>query len=174
MHIDEFDTLEATSARSVVAVWADVPSWVDAVVAGRPYGSVRALRDHAERLAARWGRAELDAALAHHPRIGETPSGGGAESAASRREQASMADAGDDVEALMAAGNQAYEARFGRVFLIRAAGRSPDEMLGELARRLGHDEATEVAEACDQLAQIALLRLQDAVDDATEATEENP
>ncbi|PRZ07636.1 2-oxo-4-hydroxy-4-carboxy-5-ureidoimidazoline decarboxylase [Isoptericola sp. CG 20/1183] len=174
MHIDEFDHLTATAARSDVAVWAAVPTWVDAVVAGRPYGSVRALAAHAEELAARWGRTELDAALAHHPRIGEKPAGTGAEAAASRREQASMAHAGTDVESRMAAGNRAYEKRFGRVFLVRAAGRTPAEMLAELTRRLENDEPTEVAEACDQLAQIALLRLRATVSDTPEASEEHP
>ncbi|GAA1971777.1 2-oxo-4-hydroxy-4-carboxy-5-ureidoimidazoline decarboxylase [Isoptericola halotolerans] len=165
MHIDEFDTLGTAAARSVVSVWASVPDWVDAVVAARPYGSTAALRAHAERTAARWSRAELDAALADHPRIGAKPSGDGAQAQASRREQASMADADADVSARIAAQNRAYEQRFGRVFLVRAAGRSPEEMLTELDRRLGHDEPTEVAEACGQLAEIALLRLRESITD---------
>ncbi|ANC30797.1 2-oxo-4-hydroxy-4-carboxy-5-ureidoimidazoline decarboxylase [Isoptericola dokdonensis] len=168
MHIDDFDTLDVPAATATATVWAAVPPWADALVAGRPYGSTTALADRAAALAAGWGRPELDAALAHHPRIGERPAGTGAEAAASRREQASMADAGADVAARMAAGNRAYEDRFGRVFLIRAAGRTPDEMLAELERRLAHDDATEVVEACDQLAQIALLRLRaDVTDEGT-------
>ncbi|MEG3615523.1 2-oxo-4-hydroxy-4-carboxy-5-ureidoimidazoline decarboxylase [Isoptericola haloaureus] len=167
MHIDEFDTLDDAPAREVVSVWAAVPPWVDAVVAGRPYGSVRALADRATVLTRSWDGATLDAALAHHPRIGEKAAGDGAGAAASRREQASMADAGADVETRMAAGNRAYEERFGRVFLVRAAGRSPQEMLTELERRLANDEATETAEACDQLAQIALLRLHDTITEET-------
>ncbi|PFG42594.1 2-oxo-4-hydroxy-4-carboxy-5-ureidoimidazoline decarboxylase [Isoptericola jiangsuensis] len=165
MHIDDFDTLDAATATATVAVWAAVPTWTDAVVAGRPYGTTAALAAHAAALATTWGRPELDAALAHHPRIGERPTGDGAEAAASRREQASMTTADDDVAARLAAGNRAYEERFGRVFLVRAAGRTPDEMLAELERRLHHDDATEVAEACDQLAQIALLRLRGDVTD---------
>ncbi|MET0813427.1 MAG: 2-oxo-4-hydroxy-4-carboxy-5-ureidoimidazoline decarboxylase, partial [Microbacterium sp.] len=55
--------------------------------------------------------------------------------------------------------------RFGRVFLIRAAGRSPEEMLAELDRRLSNDDGTEAAEATGQLAEIALLRLRGAVTD---------
>ncbi|WP_402464467.1 2-oxo-4-hydroxy-4-carboxy-5-ureidoimidazoline decarboxylase [Isoptericola aurantiacus] len=165
MHIDHFDTLDPPSARSVVTVWAAVPTWVDALVAGRPYRSTSVLTERAAQLAARWGRAELDAALAHHPRIGDRPTGTGPEAAASRREQASMAAADDAVAARIAAGNRTYEERFGRVFLVRAAGRSPVEMLAELERRLGHDEDTETAEACEQLAQIALLRLRDTVTD---------
>lgn len=165
MRIEEFNQLHTASARTLVAVWAAIPAWVDAVVAGRPYGSVDLLASRAADLAAGWTRADLDAALAHHPRIGERPVGAGAEAAASRREQASMTDAAADVAGRIAAGNAAYEARFGRVFLIRAAGRSPEEMLAELERRLRGDDETEAAEATGQLAEIALLRLRAAIHD---------
>ena len=39
MSIDAFDTLTVDAAASTVSVWAAVPAWVDAVVAGRPYGT---------------------------------------------------------------------------------------------------------------------------------------
>ena len=76
-----------------------------------------------------------------------------------------MTDAAADVAAAIAAGNAAYEDRFGRVFLIRAAGRSPEEMLAELQRRLGNDDDTEAREALGQLAEIAVLRLRATVTD---------
>jgi 2-oxo-4-hydroxy-4-carboxy-5-ureidoimidazoline decarboxylase len=166
VHIDDFDALDTGPATATATVWAAVPSWVDAVVAGRPYGSTTALAERAAALAAAWGRPELDAALAHHPRIGERPTGDDAESAASRREQASMTGATTDVAGRIAAGNAAYEQRFGRVFLVRAAGRTPDELLAELERRLRNDDDSEVVEACEQLAQIALLRLHGDVTDS--------
>ena len=169
MQLDRFNTLDAAEATRTVAVWAAIPGWVDAVVAARPYASVDGLAAYAARLAEVWSRADLDAALAHHPRIGEKPTGAGAEAAASRSEQAAMATAADDVTTAIAAGNRAYEERFGRVFLIRAAGRSPGEMLAELHRRLGNDDATEAREATRQLAEIALLRLRTTIDaDAAE------
>ena len=160
MSIDAFDALPADAAASTVGVWAAVPAWVDAVVAARPYYTRGALIARADALARTWTRTELDAALAHHPRIGEKPQGAGAEAAASRREQASMSSAGAATTAAIADGNAAYEERFGRVFLIRAAGRTPEQMRAELERRLGNDDETEAAEALDQLREIALLRLE--------------
>ena len=74
-----------------------------------------------------------------------------------------MASAADGVAAAISAGNRAYEERFGRVFLIRAAGRSPQEMLAELHRRLDNDDDTEAREATAQLAEIALLRLDSTI-----------
>lgn len=173
MHLDEFNTADPDAAAAVARVWADVPGWVNAVVSGRPYPSVAALADYAGALAAQWTPSDLESALAHHPRIGARVSGQSAEASASRREQASMATAGDEVAAAIAAGNAAYEQRFGRVFLIRAAGRTPAEMHAELQRRLGNDSAVETVEATGQLAEIALLRLRDtfAADAPTQAEE---
>ncbi|MFE1646347.1 2-oxo-4-hydroxy-4-carboxy-5-ureidoimidazoline decarboxylase [Microbacterium sp. P01] len=161
--LGDFNDADAAAAASVVRVWASIPWWVDDVVAGRPYADVDALAARAADLATGWSRADLDEALAHHPRIGQRPSGSGAEAAASAREQASMDDADASVADRIAAGNAAYEERFGRVFLIRAAGRAPDEMLEELERRLANDEEAEADEATGQLAEIALLRLRAGV-----------
>jgi OHCU decarboxylase len=163
VHIDEFDALPAADAAAQVAVWAAIPGWVDAIVAARPFASTDSLAEHADTLARDWTAVDLDAALAHHPRIGQRPTGDGAEAAASRREQIAMSTASAGTAADLAAANAAYEERFGRVFLIRAAGRSPEEMLAEARRRLGNDDDTETAEALDQLRQIALLRLRGAV-----------
>ena len=173
MQLDEFNALDAAEAALTVSVWAAIPGWVDAVVAARPYASVDALAAYAGDLASVWSPADLDEALAHHPRIGERVAGGGDAAAASRSEQASMRDARDEVAKAISAGNRAYEERFGRVFLIRAAGRSPEQMLAELHRRLGNDDTTEAREATEQLAEIALLRLRATVLDDEVLPEES-
>jgi 2-oxo-4-hydroxy-4-carboxy-5-ureidoimidazoline decarboxylase len=74
-----------------------------------------------------------------------------------------MTDADAATRAALLDGNRAYEERFGHVFLIRAAGRSPEEMLAELRRRLDNDAAAERAEATEQLAQITGLRVRGLV-----------
>jgi 2-oxo-4-hydroxy-4-carboxy-5-ureidoimidazoline decarboxylase len=52
------------------------------------------------------------------------------------------------------------------VFLLRAAGRSPEELLAELRRRLDNDEDTERAEVTGQLAEITALRVRELVSSA--------
>jgi len=163
MLLDEFNDSDAAVAASVVGVWAAIPSWIDEIVSSRPYDSVDALAARASAAAAVWTPADLDAALAHHPRIGQRPTGTGEEAKASRGEQASMTDAAPDLASAIAQANAAYEHRFGRVFLIRAAGRSPEEILATLDRRLGNDDETETSEALGQLAEIAILRLRGSV-----------
>jgi 2-oxo-4-hydroxy-4-carboxy-5-ureidoimidazoline decarboxylase len=74
----------------------------------------------------------------------------------------SRAEQGDATElaAELAEGNAAYERRFRRVFIIRAAGRSRAEILAELNRRLQLDDTTELLIVGEQLRDIALLRLE--------------
>ncbi|MEV8024761.1 2-oxo-4-hydroxy-4-carboxy-5-ureidoimidazoline decarboxylase [Microbacterium sp. NPDC080220] len=159
MQLSAFNAAPDAEAARTVAAFAAVPDWVDAVVAGRPYDSVDELAQRAALLSQEWDADDLAAALAHHPRIGERPAGAGAEADHSRTEQAAMSAASDDLSEAMATANAAYEARFGRVFLIRAAGRSAEEMLAEARRRVGNDAVTETDEALTQLREIALLRL---------------
>ncbi|WP_370616324.1 allantoate amidohydrolase [Mumia sp. Pv 4-285] len=141
---------------------ADVPRWVEAVVTARPYESVAALLQHADAAAATWTDEEVDHALAQHPRIGERSRRPAAEAAMSAREQSRVAT-DDDVAARLQAGNAAYEKRFDRVFLVRAAGRDAEEILALLEDRLGNDDATEREVVRAELREIATLRLQSVV-----------
>jgi len=74
-----------------------------------------------------------------------------------------MQQADSALQQAMQQGNQAYEARFGRVFLIRAKGRSGEQMLAELQRRLQNSDPAEQQEALDQLREITLLRLKETI-----------
>ena len=90
-------------------------------------------------------------------------SGDGVEDRWSRREQAGALAVETEVQQRLAEGNRRYEERFGRVFLIRAAGRSATDMLAALEQRLGNDDETERAVVLDELAQIVRLRLQEVL-----------
>lgn len=136
-----------------------VERWVAQVAAAGPYPDLPALLAAASAAADPLAVAEIEEALTHHPRIGERPQGSGADAAHSRREQSS-ADADDPALAeRIRRGNAAYEQRFGRIFLIRAAGRSRAEIAAELDRRLSQDDAAELATVGEQLREIAVLRL---------------
>lgn len=166
MTVEEFNQLDAAAAASVLAACAHIDRWIGQVLAGRPFDSRDALLARAAAGAEGWNRTEVDAALAHHPRIGERPRAeaiGAVNAAYSSGEQASVGDAGAATRQALAHGNAAYEERFGRVFLIRAAGRSPEEMLAALTERLANDDATEAGVVAGQLREIALLRLGQAV-----------
>ena len=149
----------SSEARERLTAALGVRRWVDEVAAGGPYESVAALEEVGARAARSLTDAELDEAVAHHPRIGDRAVGEGSASQLSAGEQAGLGHADEGVDAAIARGNLVYEQRFGRVFLIRAAGRSRQEVLDELQRRLKNDDVAEAAEAKVQLWQIAALRI---------------
>jgi 2-oxo-4-hydroxy-4-carboxy-5-ureidoimidazoline decarboxylase len=153
------DVTEAELREGLMASLA-VPRWVDDVVAFAPFETVESLLATASDAATPLTAEEIEQAIAHHPRIGEKPVGDGASQAFSRSEQASLGDEDSDLDEAIRAGNEAYEERFGRVFIIRAAGRTKREILAELERRLPLPNSTELAIVGEQLRDIAILRIE--------------
>ncbi|WP_127783720.1 2-oxo-4-hydroxy-4-carboxy-5-ureidoimidazoline decarboxylase [Rhodococcus sp. X156] len=160
MQIEDFNTMSEAAASATVRPCAAIDSWVQALVAGRPYASVAELSACATARAATWTGAEVQAALADHPRIGERPSGDGASAAMSRREQSTVDGDDADLARRLAEGNRRYEETFDRIYLVRAAGRSAEDILALLEERLTHDPETELAVTAGQLAEVAVLRLE--------------
>ena len=153
--------LPLTELRAGLTASLAVPRWVDDVVRVAPFESVAQLLGVASKAATPLSASEIDEALAHHPRIGEKPVGDGAAQAFSRDEQSglgSLSEAG--LAAAIVAGNVTYEERFERIFIIRAAGRSPAEILAELERRLELPNSSELEIVGEQLRDIALLRIE--------------
>ncbi len=157
--LDEFNAEPADAAVEALRACNAAPRFAAALVAARPFPDADTLVRRAGEVARALPWDEVTMALTAHPRIGDRMEGSSAEAAASRREQGSMGGADDDTRAAIVEGNRAYEERFGHVYLIRASGRSPDEMLAELRRRLGNDPDAERAEVVEQLAQITELRV---------------
>lgn len=159
--VGRFNELADDECRQRLTTCLSVPRWVELVATGRPYADWSALSAYAEQAASSLDPSEVDSALGGHPRIGERATSAEHDAALSEQEQAGV-DANDAaVTEALAAGNAAYEQRFDRVFLIRAAGRSSTEILAELQRRLDNDDEAEQAETVNQLREIAILRLKE-------------
>jgi 2-oxo-4-hydroxy-4-carboxy-5-ureidoimidazoline decarboxylase len=133
------------------------PRWATAVAAGRPYGSAAELYDAADAALNELDEAEIDAALAGHPRIGARPDAG--HSASSTREQSGVSSSSGATLAALAEGNREYEARFGHVYLVCADGRNGEELLAVLLQRLRNDPLTERAIVRAELCKINRIRL---------------
>jgi 2-oxo-4-hydroxy-4-carboxy-5-ureidoimidazoline decarboxylase len=149
--LDEWNALDTADAERELRQVCAAPRWAREVVAGRPYPDMASLQATAEVTLA---DADLDEAMAGHPRIGDRAAGG-----ASRREQSGVAGADPETLAALSDGNRAYEERFGHVYLVCATGRSARELLDILRARLGNDPATERAVALAELAAINRLRI---------------
>ena len=134
-------------------------AWAAAVTTRRPYADIDDLLNAASD--AWWTLGEEDwlQALAAHPRIGERRDGDDHHATWSRREQAGAELADDAVRQALAECNQAYEARFGHVYLVVATGKSADELLEQCRTRLDNDPDEEFLIAASEQATITELRL---------------
>jgi 2-oxo-4-hydroxy-4-carboxy-5-ureidoimidazoline decarboxylase len=159
MRIETFNDAPRDTAIAAIKPCLDIARWTDAIVDARPYADIDALLQHARVAAEPFTQTEIDGALAHHPRIGERARGSGAEARFSSAEQAGLGAGSHGIERALRQGNLDYENKFGRVFLIRAAGRDRAEILAELRRRMRNDAVTELRETAGQLREIALGRL---------------
>jgi 2-oxo-4-hydroxy-4-carboxy-5-ureidoimidazoline decarboxylase len=107
------------------------------------------------------GEPDWMEAFACHPRIGERKAAAASEKATawSVQEQAGTSSAATNVMRELAEGNAQYEQRFGFTYIVCATGRSADEMLAILERRLANDRVAELKEAAEQQRQILQIRL---------------
>ncbi|WP_026538103.1 2-oxo-4-hydroxy-4-carboxy-5-ureidoimidazoline decarboxylase [Arthrobacter sp. 9MFCol3.1] len=160
MLLEDFNAAGRPEAAAALRPCLDVGRWIEEIIDSRPFGSTGRLLDAARRAAEPFTAAEVEAALAHHPRIGERAAGNSTEARLSQSEQAALGVPDPAVAAALAEGNRSYEERFGQVFLIRAAGRSREEILAALTTRLAHTPEEELAVIGQQLREIAVLRLE--------------
>lgn len=162
MKLSEFNAAPPEELTELLDACAPIPSWRAALLARRPYAHLPELTQVAAEIAQGWTPLEVDAALAHHPRIGEKVQGATRQAQASRREQGRLSE-DEAAQQEWVSANQAYEDRFDRIFLIRAAGRTPAEMMTQLRLRLQNTPEEEAGIRREQLAQIAVLRLEHSV-----------
>jgi 2-oxo-4-hydroxy-4-carboxy-5-ureidoimidazoline decarboxylase len=160
MTLDELNALSGDQAIATLTDCCGSRRWAELLAGARPFGDVDALVAAAAGAAPALTDADWREAFAQHPRIGAgTVSGSDRHARWSSGEQSAVATADTAVLDRLAEANRRYEERFGRVFLVRAAGRSPEEMLGLLEQRLGNDEATELAISQGQQREIVAIRL---------------
>ncbi|MBF7681840.1 2-oxo-4-hydroxy-4-carboxy-5-ureidoimidazoline decarboxylase [Acinetobacter sp. B5B] len=166
MQLNQFNQVPLPDATSLLKHCVNIDSWVTHIEQQRPFKSKSELLSCATQQTQTWSWADIASALSKHPRIGEKPSTSQLsvqEQKYSNTEQAKISQDQDTQQALLQ-GNMAYEAKFGFIFLIKAVGLSSQEVLKQLHSRLHHDIHTEQQVVKQQLALIALHRLDQGID----------
>jgi len=162
MTLAGLNALAEPEARAALERCCGARRWVDFMLAARPFAdraAVLAAADLAERSLAREDWLE---AFSHHPRIGDIEAlrtRFAATAAWAGAEQSGATIADEPTLAALAAGNRDYEARFGHLFIVCAAGRSAGEMLTLLRSRLGNEAELELPIAAGEQSRITRLRL---------------
>ena len=160
--LDQLNALPREEAAERLRTCCGSSRWVEAMLACRPFESeddLLAAADEAWRATEPQDWAE---AFGHHPRIGERHAAAPVSATAlawSADEQGAAAGGGAAARAALAEANEAYERRFGRIYIVCAAGRSTEEMLADIAVRLRNDPNRERAIAAEEQHKITRLRL---------------
>jgi OHCU decarboxylase len=134
------------------------------MAAARPFAGPEALSDAADAVWLSLADADRLEAFAAHPQIGADIQAGSAGQAGveprwAAHEQSGVRNAATDVRDRLAQLNRDYQARFGYIFIVCATGKTADEMLAMLARRIANDPDAELAIAAEEQRKITQLRL---------------
>lgn len=136
-------------------------AWARQMAARRPFRVFESLSAAADEVWFSLGREDWLEAFSHHPRIGEkqlrekfASTAGWAE-----QEQKGTAGASENILKALASGNAEYEKHFGHVFLICATGKSAEEMLFALDKRMNNGPERELKIAAGEQAKITQIRL---------------
>jgi OHCU decarboxylase len=166
--LKRLNALPATEAEAELLACCGASRWARSMVARRPFGYVAELFAAADEIWRSLGPEDWVEAFSRHPQIGEKPGEKQSKSEAgqllssgwSAEEQSGVQRNSADVLARLAEGNRAYRQRFGYIFIVCATGKTAQEMLAILERRLQNDASAELTIAAEEQRQITRLRLE--------------
>ncbi len=160
--LDQWNHADPVAAEAEILPCCGSRAWARQLAALRPFAAPADLLTTSDQVWSRLDLADWDEAFRSHPRIGErkAPASATAQSAQwSTQEQSAAASAAAATQARLKQANAAYEARFGRIYIVCATDKSAAELLAILERRLHNEETAELREAAEQQRQITQLRL---------------
>ena len=147
------NSLFEEAARGFFFTTCVAKSWVEEMVAGRPFHSTEAVLRRAGTIFDDLEEDDWLQAFAGHPRIGER--GGETEN----REQEGTASASREVLRDLVDVNRRYEEKFGFTYIVYATGKTATEMLSIARGRLDTDRSAEIATAAAEQRKITETRL---------------
>jgi 2-oxo-4-hydroxy-4-carboxy-5-ureidoimidazoline decarboxylase len=163
MTLSDLNVLPAAARAEALGTCCGSSAWIATLNEQFPFTSSAALYEAAERIWNDLGEAHWREAFTHHPKIGDINAlkekfASTATWAAG--EQGAVRQASQETLEALAAGNEAYEQRFGYIFIVCATGKSADEMLALLQARLPNEPSQEIHVAKGEQAKITRLRLE--------------
>ena len=136
--------------------------WAAGVASSRPFATFAQLLDTALQVWWQLEPADWLEAFRSHPKIGQKKAETSASAQSqqwSRNEQSGMQEAPGETAAALELLNEAYETRFGYIFIVCATGKSSEEMLAILRERIENEPDHELRIAAAEQAKITEIRL---------------
>jgi 2-oxo-4-hydroxy-4-carboxy-5-ureidoimidazoline decarboxylase len=161
MTIQDLNNMDQRELRELLYRCCGSRSWSKMMLTHFPTEDMIELLDNAEEVWNECSEEEWKEAFSQHPRIGDLESlKAKFDDGPAGEEQASVKNASGEVLENLASANEEYEKKFGYIFIVCASGKSPEEMLDLLRRRMNNQPATEIRIAADEQMKITRLRLE--------------
>jgi len=163
MNLAELNNLSALELLPELGRCCGCKRWSEKLIAGRPFRSQEHLYQSSDQIWSKLSYADWLEAFNHHPKIGDLSAlkakfASTSEWAAGEQRGVALAD--DKVIEALATGNDAYEKKFGYIFIVCATGKSAAEMLALLQDRLANCAEDEIKIAMQEQNKITRLRLE--------------
>ena len=163
MTLDELNQFSRAEAAIAFSRCCGSSQWAKTMSLRRPFYDQEELFKVAD---SAWQRVSSDdwkEAFSHHPKIGDVNAlreKFGSTRAWAEGEQSGASGASEKTIKALADGNVEYEKKFGYIFIVCATGKSAEEMLTLLTRRLQNSRADEIQIAAEEQRKITRLRLE--------------
>ncbi len=151
----DFNKMSVKDAEAELFRCCGSRRWAEQMAIFRPFPDEKALFTAAQRIWLKLTSEDWYEAFKQHPRIG-----GATKSAWTKQEQEGVKGAPPRVLESLKKGNEAYEKKFGFIFLVCATGKTAKEMSVILKERLQNDPRTELGVAVREQAKIVKIRLE--------------
>lgn len=162
MTIESLNSLTYSEAKEQFKLCCGAINWIKIMNQSRPFQNKKELFQKAESI---WFSLSPDdwlEAFIHHPKIGNIDSLRNKfqnTKSISENEQSGVNNATESILKDLAESNQLYKNRFGFIFIVCATGKSADEMLALIKKRLNNNAETEMQNAAKEQNKITQLRL---------------
>lgn len=153
LRVTYLNSLFGQAARQFFETACASSTWVEGMVAGRPYDSPERVLEAASTRFDSLTDDDWLEAFAGHPRIGERGD------SVANKEQSGVTSASRDVIARLAAVNEEYEEKFGFTYIVYATGKTAEQMLELAEQRLANARREEIDNAAREQRSITGTRL---------------
>ena len=163
MNIEEINKLPRPELHQEFFRCCSSLNWVETLVKKRPFQDISHLMNEAEIVWYSLNEQDWLEAFSGHPQIGDLSTlreKYGNTSAWASTEQKAVGNASEQTLLELADFNKKYLKKFGFIFIVCATGKSADEMLQLLKKRIDNEYSFELKIAADEQFKITKLRLE--------------
>jgi len=167
MTLHELNILPKDELKDALLKCCGSVNWAEKMLPFFPADDLIELLEDAEEQWWKCTEADWLEAFTYHPKIGDIESlrkKFASTAAWAEGEQIGAADAPQQILEKLAEGNDAYEKKFGFIFIVCATGKTAGQMLDLLNERLPNSREKELEIAADEQSKITKLRLEKLLD----------